>query len=80
MRYQVRRGLRVVLLVPLIAFLLGAGSATVGYAAPAVGPVTSAFTYTPLPDNTPVMSYKTERDAPVLTTLPFMMQQGMCCG
>jgi hypothetical protein len=34
MRYQVSRGLRVVLLVPLIAFLSGAGSATAGYAAP----------------------------------------------
>jgi PASTA domain len=77
-RYQVRRGLRVVLLVPPIAFLFGAGSATAGYAASAAGPVTgtSGVTYTPLPDNTPVMSYSTEQDAPVLTTLPFMMQQG----
>ena len=76
MRYQVRRSLRVVLLVSLIAFVVGAGSATAGYAAPAAGPVTSALTYTPLPDNATVMSHTTEQDAPVLTTLPFMMQKG----
>jgi hypothetical protein len=78
MRYQVSRGLRVVLLVPLIAFLFGAGSATAGYAAPAAGPVTvpSGVSYVPLPDDKTVMSQTTEQDAPVLTTVPFMMQQG----
>jgi hypothetical protein len=53
MRYQVSRGLRVVLLVPLIAFLSGAGSATADYAVPGAAaagaagqvPGTSAFTY-----------------------------------
>src|SRR6202007_795192 len=50
LRYQVSRGLRVVLLGPLIAFRSGAAPATAGYAAPTAGPVTvtSAFTYVPL--------------------------------
>jgi hypothetical protein len=72
MRYRVSRGVRVVLLVPLIAFLSGAGSATAGYAAPAAAgqvPGTSAFTYVPLPDNaTPVTMDTQENDQPILTT------------
>jgi hypothetical protein len=75
MRYQVRRGLRVVLLVPLIGFLFGAGCADC--AAPAAaGPVTvpSGVTYVPLLDNVPVMPQNAdapEHDIPVLTTVPF---------
>jgi hypothetical protein len=78
MRFQVRRGLRVVLLVPLMAFLSGAGSATAGYAAPAAGPVTgtSAFTYVPLLDTVPVKPHTDEEPGEVLMTLPFMMQRG----
>jgi PASTA domain len=77
-RYQVSRGLRVVLLIPLIAFLFWAGSATAGYAAPGAGPVTvpSGVTYVPLLDNVPVMAHKDEEDVAVLTTQPFMMQRG----
>ena len=80
MRYQVSRSLRVVLLVPLIVLLYGAGSATAGYAAPGAGPVTvpSGVTYVPLLDNMPVTPSTPEQDTPVpvLTTAPFMMQQG----
>jgi PASTA domain len=84
MRYQVRQRLRVVLLVPLIAFLFGAGSTTAGYAAPAAAaasaagqvPGTSAFTYVPLPATTFVKPHKGEEDESVLKTLPFTMQQG----
>jgi PASTA domain len=80
MRYQVRRGLRVVLLVPLIAFLSAAGSATAGYAAPAAGPVTvttSAFTYVPLLDNRDVFPRipKQQQDAAVLWTV-FTLKKG----
>jgi hypothetical protein len=85
MRYQVSRGLRVVLLVLLIAFLSGAGSATAGYAAPTAAaaraagqvPGTSAFTYVPLPDNAPpVTMHKDEEDQSVLTTGDFGMRPG----
>ena len=78
MRYQVSRGLRVVVLVPLIAFLSAAGSATAGYAAPAAGPVTvtSAFTYVPLLDNMPVTPAKGEQYKLVLTTGTFTMTKG----
>jgi hypothetical protein len=84
MRYQVSRGRRVSLLVSLAALLLGAGSATAGYAAPSAaaapavgqGPGTSAFTYVPLPANTPVKAHKDDEDESVLQTLPFMMQPG----
>jgi PASTA domain len=88
MRYQVSRGRRVVLLallVPLIAFLFGAGSATAGYAAPTAAaaraagqvPGTSAFTYVPLPDNAPpVTMHKDEEDQSVLTTGDFGMRPG----
>jgi hypothetical protein len=79
MRYQVSRGRRVVLLVPLIALLSAAGSATASYAAPTAGPVTvttSAFTYVPLPENMPVMPTTGEQYVPVLTTGDFLMQKG----
>jgi hypothetical protein len=78
MRYQVSRGWRVVLLVPLIVFLCEAGSATAGYAAPAAGPVTvaSAFTYVPLLDNRDVFPTTGEQYAGVLTTGAFMMKAG----
>jgi hypothetical protein len=78
MGYQVRWSLRVVLLVPLIAFLFGAGSATAGYAAPAAGPVTvpSGFTYVPLPGTSVVIPHTDEQPAEILTTEPFMMQRG----
>jgi PASTA domain len=79
MRYQVSRGLRVVLLVPLIALLCGAGSATAGYAAPAAGPVTvpDAFTYVPLLDNRDVFPHIPTKIQPagVLWTV-FAMQAG----
>jgi hypothetical protein len=74
MRYRVSRGVRVVLLVPLIAFLSGAGSATAVYAAPGAAaagaagqvPGTSAFTYVPAPDNTAPVQLKTyEDDQPI---------------
>ena len=78
MRYQVSRGWRVILLVPLIALLSGAGSATAGYAAP--GPVTvtvtSAFTYVPLLDNRDVFPTTGEQYAGVLTTGAIMMKKG----
>jgi PASTA domain len=70
MRYRVSLGLRVVLLVPLIAFLSGAGSATASYATPGTAaagaagqiPGTSAFTYVPAPDNTAPVPLKTHED------------------
>jgi PASTA domain len=85
MRYQVSRSLRVILLVPLIAFLSGAGSATAGYAAPTAAaaraagqvPGTSAFTYVPLPDNTaPVTMNTQENDQPILKTGDFGLGPG----
>jgi len=85
MGYQVSRGLRVVLLVAPIAFLLGAGSATADYAAPTAAavraagqvPGTSAFTYVPLPDNAPpVTMHKDEEDQSVLMTGDFGMRPG----
>jgi PASTA domain len=84
MRYQVSRGLRVVLLVLLIAFLSGAGSAIAGSAAPTAAaapapgqvPGTSAFTYVPLPADTSVTAHKDDEDESILHTLPFMMRPG----
>jgi hypothetical protein len=78
MRYQVSRVWRVVLLVPLIAFLSGAGSATASYAAPTAGPVTvtSPVTYIPLPGTRDVFPHTDEEYAEVLMTPAFTMQPG----
>ena len=78
-RYRVNRGLRVVLLVPLAALLLGAGSATVGSTAsasvftPAAFP---AYTYTPLLDSRSVFPAPGYQNAEVLMTSAFTMQPG----
>jgi hypothetical protein len=78
MRYQVSRGWRVVLLVPLAAFLLGAGSATAGDAAPAAEAVTpaAAYLYFPLLANRNVFPAPGEQEAAVVTTPAFTMQPG----
>jgi hypothetical protein len=76
MRYQVRRGWRVVLLVPLSALLLGAGSATASYAAPGPVTVTSEYSYVPLLASRDVFPGPGEQQAAVLTTPAFMMQPG----
>jgi PASTA domain len=71
----------VVLLVPLAALLLGAGSATVGYAAPASVSApevtaTSTYSYYPLLDSRAVFPASGEVFAEVLTTPAFTMQKG----
>src|ERR1700691_1699712 len=78
MRYRVSRGWRVVLLVPLAALLLGAGSGTAGIAAPAAGTVTpaAAYLYFPLLANRTVFPASGEQEAAVVTTPAFMMQPG----
>jgi hypothetical protein len=81
MRCQVSRVRRVLLLVLLAALLLGAGSATAGYAASAPVPVpvvsfTSTSMYFPLLDGRAVFPASGEVFAEVLTTPDFTMQQG----
>jgi hypothetical protein len=79
MRYQASRVRRVLLLVLLAALLLGAGSASAGYAAPAPGPVvtfTSTDMYFPLLDGRAVFPASGEVFAEVLTTPAFLMQPG----
>jgi hypothetical protein len=81
MRYQVSRVRRVLLPVLLAALLLGAGSATAGYAATAPVPVpvvtfTSTYMYFPLLDGRAVFPAANEQFAEVLTTPDFLMHRG----
>jgi hypothetical protein len=81
MRCQVSWVRRVLLPVLLAALLLGAGSATAGYAASAPAPVpvvtfTSTSMYFPMLDGRAVFPASGEEFAEVLTTPDFTMQQG----
>lgn len=76
MRHHVNRGQRAVLLVPLAAFLLGAGTATVSHAAPAPVTVTSTYLYVPMLASRDVFPAPGYQNASVLTTPAFTMQRG----